>query len=65
MLGWAPVVNAPVTKFAVAKLPKFALVATKLPVAASSVILPVVIPFLTTKFFVVILKSFNFYQSGT
>ena len=45
----------PAIKLAVTKLPKLALVATKLPVAASSVILPVVIPFLTTKFFVVIL----------
>ena len=45
----------PAIKLAIAKLPKLALVATRLPVAASSVILPVVIPFLTTKFFVVIL----------
>jgi len=45
----------PATKLAVTKLPKLALLAVTLPVLASRVILPVVIPFLTMKFFVVIL----------
>jgi hypothetical protein len=45
----------PARKLAVTKFPKLAFVAIKLPVAASSVMLPVVMPFLTTKFFVVIL----------